>query len=587
MLFTDRKIVRSFLRVLLIAGACCVMPGRLYAQQRPVTAPGGDEKWAKAFMLAGDFVNAMKEYVLLVKKDSLNSEFNYYLASCYLNTSIDKSKALKYMLVAVQDPKMDNMVHYDLGRAYQYSYKFDDAIAAFKTYKSKLNGNDPNYISADKQIEMCVRAKEMVAHPVNVVFENLGGRVNSAFPDYHPYITKNENTLFYTSKRSGNTGSLMDYDGYFTADLFMVENKYGAWDKCKRLPATINTPLIEEMSGLSEDGSILFSYVDNLDARFQIRFATKEGKSMGLLQPMGSVINPNNQGASAATISKDKKTLIFAANRDGSRGGSDLWVSRALPNGGWTAPENLGALVNTAYDEDFPQLALNGQRLYFSSVGHSSMGGYDLFYCDWNAAQGRWGNPVNLGYPVNTPDDNYQISFTASGRYGYMAALRPEGYGNLDLYRVIFKDVKSGYTVLRGSLNSRDSMNVFDIYRGALALGIDSLKTSIDSSVVVMLKTPADTVAARRTRINEWQLLMDKGPEVTMTVFVKANGSVYGHYRPNSQTGRFAIALEAGEYSVQTVCEGYEELTTVVRIPDMEMPVKEINQNIVLSPKPE
>lgn len=587
MFLKDSKAAGSFSRIVLIIFVICFLPGRIHAQQRPVTNPGGDEKWAKAFMMAGDFVNAMKEYVLLVKKDSLNSEFNYYLASCYLNSSIDKTKALQYMLVAVKDPKMDPVVFYDLGRAYQYRYQFDEAIEAFKKYKSMISGADPNYISSDMQIEMCQRAKEMVQHPVNVVFENLGGRVNSAFPDYHPYITKNENTLYYTSKRNGNTGNLMDYDGYFTADLFMVENKYGAWDKCKRLPTTINTPLIEEMSGLSEDGSLLFAYVDNLDARFQVRFAQKEGKSMGLLQPLGTVINPNNQGASAATISHDKKTLIFAADRDGGQGGSDLWMSRALPNGGWSTPENLGSVLNTSFDEDFPQLALNDQRLYFASVGHNSIGGYDLYYSDRDAATGQWQKPVNLGYPVNTTDDNFQISFTASGRYGYMAALRPEGYGNLDIYRVIFRDVKSSYTVLRGLLASRDSMNVFDVFRGTLAIGIDSIKTSIDPEVTSVLKTPADTIAARQEIIRQLQSLFDKGPSVVMTVIDKTNGKIIGQYRPNRQTGRFAIALEAGDYTIKTVCDGYDEYTAEIRVPDMEMPVKEINQNFVLTPHAE
>jgi len=556
--------------------------GTSYAQ-KPITDPGGDEKWARAFLIAGDYVNALKEYQLLIKKDSANTEYNYNLATCYLNTNIDKVKALPYMLQASLDPKMDPLVFYDLGRAYQTCYRFDEAIEAYKKYKTLLTGEDVNYISADLQIEMCNRAKEMMLHPANVTFENLGSRINTPFPDFNPYITRSETTLFFTSKRTGNLGNLMDYDGYFTSDLFYVENKYGAWEKCKRLPTTINTPLVEEMAGLSGDGNTLFSYVDNLDARFQVRYAEKEGKSFRFMQSMGANINPNNEGASAVTMSKNKKTIIFAAEREGGTGGSDLYTARALPNGGWTPPENLGTILNTKFDEDYPQLAYNDTRLYFSSVGHNSMGGFDIYYSDWDSTNSRWAEPVNIGYPVNTPDDNVQICFTASGRYAYTAALRPEGYGNLDIYRIIFHEVKSGCTVLKGALASSDSLNIFEIYRTELQAGLDSLRASLDSTFLAVNKVSDTTISSRKLRLSQIEKQLSIGPAVTITVVNKTSGKPYGTYRPNPANGRFAIALEAGEYQINVNCEGYEPFISDVKIRDMEMPLKEINQNFVLT----
>ncbi len=571
-------------RFLKIALLCQLLIASItVAAQKPNTDPLGDEKWARAYLAAGDFVTAMKEYLLLVKRDSANSEYNYNLGSCYLNTNIDKAKAWIYIERSSLDPKMDPIVFYDLGRAYQSAYKFDEAIEAFTKYKSKLNGTDPNYISANVQIEMCNRAKEMVKHPINVTFENLGARINTPFPDYNPYITKNENTLYFCSKRAGNMGNLVDYDGYYTSDLFVVENKYGSWDKCKRLPNTVNTPLIEEMAGLSPDGSMLFSYVDNLDARFQIRYSVRQGKGFQLLQAMGPNINPNNGGATAATVTRDKKTIIFAAVRDGGKGGSDLYTARALPNGGWSTPENLGSLVNTDFDEDYPQLTNNDTRLYFSSIGHGSMGGFDIYYSDWDTVNSRWREPVNVGYPVNTPDDNVQISFTSSGRYAYMSALRPEGYGNLDIYRVIFQDVKSSYTVLRGAFTSKDSMSIFDVYKQDLAKGLDTLKIKLDSSYLAIHKTADTTVARIKKTIQNIESQMKKGPEVSITVINKATNKTFGIYKPNPVTGRFAIALEAGEYAVKADCSGYQQLNADIKISDMEMPLKEINRNFVLS----
>jgi hypothetical protein len=553
---------------------------KLFAQK---TDPTGDEKWARAYISAGDFITAMKEYQLLIKKDSLNTEYNYNLGTCYLNTNIDKSKAVPYIEYASQQTKIDPIVFYDLGRAYQSVYRFEDAIDAFIKYKSTLTGPDMNYISADMQIEMCNRAIDMVKNPINVTFENLGSRINSPSPDYNAYVTKNEGTIYFTSKRNGNLGNLVDYDGYYTADLFVAENKYGNWDKPKRLPTTINTPLVEEMAGISSDGNMIFAFIDNLDASFQVRYAKKEGKSFQYLLPMGANINPNNEGATAVTLSPDKKTIIFAAERAGGVGGSDLYLSKLLPNGGWGPVQNLGKVINTKYDEDYPQLSQDGSRLYFSSIGHESIGGYDIFYSDWDTLGNCWGKPVNIGYPVNTPDDNTQISFTASGRYAYMSLLRPEGYGNLDIYRITFNDVEPAYTVLKGNLIERDSISVFEAYRRDVNKGIDTLTRVIDSASLAIRNLSDSTINIIKKEIHRLQVSLEKGPEVTVKVFDKKLNKVCGTYLPNPHTGRYAIVLKPGEFTVQVECEGYKPFSEDLKINDMEMSLNEINRNFVLN----
>jgi hypothetical protein len=553
-----------------------------FAQKPPEAT--GDERWAKTCLAAGDFVSALKEYQIIIKRDSLNYEYNYNLGTCYLNTNIDKSKAWFYIERASKDPKVGALVIYDLGRAYQSAYKFDEAIDAFTKYKSLINGTDVNYISADAQIEMCKRAKEMVAHPVNVTFENLGARVNTPFPDYNPYITKNENVLYFTSKRTGNNGNLMDFDGFLTADIFMVENKYGTWDKCKRLGTTINTPLVEETSGLSPDGSMLFAYCDNLDAAQQVRYSVAQsGKGFLSMQSFTTPVAASGAMPTSATVTRDKKTMIFAAKREGDKKGTDLYVAHALPNGGWTTPVSLGPIINTDYDEDFPQLACNDQRLYFSSIGHNSMGGFDIFYSDWDTINNRWGEPVNIGYPVNTPDDNTQICFTESGRYAYVSALRPEGYGNLDIYRVIFHDVRSNYTVIKGSFSGTDSLNIIDQYKKDLNVVKDSLALIIDPANIQKNKTADTTVNRIKSVIQKIDTQISKGLDINITVTKISTNKVFGHYKPNPLNGKFAIALQAGEYSIKAECAGYQPYTTEIKIADMEMPLKEMNMNFVLA----
>jgi tetratricopeptide (TPR) repeat protein len=569
-----------YLRILVLS-LLCIGIGRLQAQKIN-SDPTGDAKWAKAYLSVGDFVSALKEYQLLIKKDSANPEYNYNLATCYLNTNIDKSKALPYLQFASTQPKMDPIVFYDLGRAYQIVNRFDEAIEAFRKYKSIVNGPDMNYIPADLQIEMCERAKEMVQNPVNVTFENMGARINSPSPDYSPYISKYEDLLHFTSKRAGNVGNLVDFDGYYTADLFFVEKVNGNWEKSKRLANTINTPLIEEMAGVSDDGNYLFAYVDNLDYRYQVLMGVRTGKSFQYFQPMGPNVNPKGEGATAVTIFNDKKTVIFAAERMGGLGNSDLWISKVLPNGSWGPPVNMGPSINTELDEDYPHLSADNKRLYFSSVGHNSMGGFDLYYSDWDSVSGQWSKPVNLGYPVNTPDDNVQISFTASGRYAYLSALRPEGYGNLDIYRVIFNDVEPPYTIFSGSLVTSDSVSIIQNYRKGIQFTIDTLTTSIDSIALILKHLTIAEVNAVKEKIEKLRSQLDSGPKAKILVTNAASNALYGTYLPNPSTGKYTMILPPGEYSVSVECEGYEQLKTSLTLPDEESLMKEVHQNFVL-----
>jgi tetratricopeptide (TPR) repeat protein len=550
--------------------------------QKPNTDPTGDEKWARAYLMAGDFVTALKEYQLLIKKDSTNPEYNYNLATCYLNTSINKAKALPYMEFASRQPKMDPIVQYDLGRAYQIVYRFDEAIEAFTKYKTLISGEDMNYISADMQIEMCRRAKEMMLHPVNVTFENLGARVNSPSPDYSPYINAGETMLHFTSKRAGNVGNLVDYDGYYTADLFYVEFINNQWDKAKRLANTINTPLIEEMAGLSEDASHIFAYVDNLTARYQILEGTRSGRSFQYLQPMGEAVNPKNEGATAVTVFRDRKAIIFAAERQGGAGGSDLFISRKLPNGIWGTPVSLGPTINTDFDEDYPHLSADNQRLYFASIGHGSMGGYDIFYSDWDSVNQRWNVPVNLGYPVNTPDDNVQISFTASGRYAYTSALRPEGYGNLDIYRIVFHDVEPVYTMVHGNILQNDSVSLPEAWRNDIQIAIDTLKSGIDSAVIAVKHLTEPEINAIRMQIIAYETMLNNGPSVKISVQDTISGKITGTYMPNRRTGHYLMFLPPGTFRITITCDAYHTREYYYNLPETEANPREVLLNLTL-----
>ena len=167
---------------------------------------------------------------------------------------------------------------------------------------------------------------------------------------------------------------------------------------------------------------------------------------------LSGLVNTDDE-ESSASVTSDGEALYFSSDREGGAGRRDLYVAKKLPDESWGEPKRLKNNINTELNEDFPLLVNKDRTLYFCSEGHNSMGGYDIFRSDWSDSLNNWGNPVNIGYPVNTPEDNYSISFTLRCDEGYMAAIRPEGLGDYDIYRIIFHQVSGGsYYVLKGNI---------------------------------------------------------------------------------------------------------------------------------------
>jgi hypothetical protein len=227
-------------------------------------------------------------------------------------------------------------------------------------------------------------------------------------------------------------------------------------------------------------------------------------------------------------------------------------------------------------------ISADNKRLYFASVGHGSIGGFDIFYSDWDTLTKQWLEPVNLGYPVNTTDDDVQISFTASGRYAYLAALRPEGYGNLDLYRIIFHDARPPYSIISGKLVAGDSTGIFDQYRAELKMAIDTLSIKLDSATRVLMQITDEQAASIEKQISQLKALMDQGPLIILTAYDSLTNQVFGTYRPDPRTGEYIMALPPGHYLVTASGEGYIDNRFAIRLEETEMPTHYPDHNLVL-----
>ena len=253
---------------------------------------------------------------------------------------------------------------------------------------------------------------------------NLGDSINSIVSEYFPALTIDSKQLIFTRRvRSVNE------------DFYQTFIKDGHWTMAKSLPGNINTNFNEGAQSISQDGQWLIFTGCNFQEGYgscdlYISYLTPDGWSTA--ENMGNRIN-TDQWESAPSLSPDKRDLYFASRRLGGYGGADIYVSHLLASGQWSEPENLGPEVNTIGDESCPFIHADNQTLYFTSSGHPGYGGDDLFLTR-KGEKGKWGTPQNLGYPINTIENEGSLVITADGAVAYYASDRNDSRGGLDLY---------------------------------------------------------------------------------------------------------------------------------------------------------
>jgi tetratricopeptide (TPR) repeat protein len=498
-----------------------------------------DAYMADKKFLQGNYEAALDDYLSLLDNDPKNDKFNYNIAICYLNTNINKTKAIPYLEILTHKPKFDPNAMYLLGRAYHYANRFDDAIRSYTAFKQTGRGNADNLKDVDRQIQFCINAKELMKFPLNVTFENLGSGVNSPYADYFPFVPSDESFIIYNTRRPDDGSSVAKEDGTFPSAIYVSKVTEGAFSKAKNIGPPISKKEGEqEIIGLSASGEIMLLYYTNQKGVGDIYItAADKNKSFKAAEKLADNINSPKAEEIAACISNDGNMLYFASNRDGGLGGTDLYMSRKLPNGTWGPAQNMGPEINTPVDEDFPNLTNDGKILYFSSNGHTSIGGYDIFKAEMNETTHMFSNAKNVGYPINTTEDNFNFRLSNNGRYGYMAALREGGIGDLDIYRVTFNEVEPQYSVVKGDVVSADStqkLNFSDVF-----ISVTNSKTQ----------------------------------------------EMVGNYIPNPNSGKYVMVLPPGNYEVNIEANGFQAVTDKIAILDKGSYKFEITKDIHLKPE--
>lgn len=311
--------------------------------------------------------------------------------------------------------------------SYAGAGKFQQALQTVNSFLANTKLNEQsikagNYRKSTYEFALAQEKK----HPLsNYVFapENLGDSINSSNLEYYPSLTIDGNKIIFNRRIKNDE------------DFYESNRINGKWSTARSLEGKVNTNLNEGAQNISQDGQwLLFTgcnYPEGIGGcDLYISFKTKTGWSEA--ENLGPVVN-TDFWESSPSLSPDKRDLYFASGRAGGFGGRDIWVVHRLPNGKWSRAENLGEAVNTNGDESCPFMHADNETLFFNSTGHPGYGMTDLFFSK-KVNDSSWVEAENLGYPINTIDDEGSLIVAADGITAYYASDKGEGKGGLDLY---------------------------------------------------------------------------------------------------------------------------------------------------------
>jgi len=401
---------------------------------------------------------AIKIWLNLIEEQPTNSNINYKLGLCYLNSNHERNKALKYLLIADEnvskryDPfsftetNAPFETHFYLGKANHLNEKFDDALEEYQHFREEVSKKHRLYDENELYTIYSNNAKLEVASKKNFQITNIGVPINSEFSDFSPVVTADESAMFFTSRRvrtdttqSSNSDVYSPQDGKHFEDVYVSYKnmKTGEWGPPELME--FSSPRSNQATiSVSGDGQFLFIYKDD-NGDGNIYISEREDIDYGTPKYMGGkntgVDINTSYWETHATLSADGKTLYFVSDRPGGLGGRDIYRSVKLPNGQWSKALNVGAPINTDKDEDSPFFHPDGKTLYFSSNGAKSMGGFDIFFTKIGD-DGKWITPLNIGYPLNTVDDDVFFSTTIDGKKGYYSSSHEGGLGEKDIYTI-------------------------------------------------------------------------------------------------------------------------------------------------------
>ena len=426
-----------------------------------------------------DYSAALEILLEMKELDPENCNTHFFIGNCLMNIPNREKEAIPYYEKALEsltiaykiaNPREKN-APIDaielLGNAYHMNYEFEKAIEKYEFYGNFLSEYNEDAVRSNaRKIRRSKNALKLVQNPVDVKIYPLE-TVNSEFSEYKPLLNAQENIMFFTAKKPDGLTDNKDDQGDFYEHIYFSEKVGNNWTQAKLMPSPINTKKSTSALYLSADGQYLLSSMVNNDNNIGplgrgIFESYKNGNVWTDPQIFQNKVNTSYLETSA-NMDLNKNMVFFVSDRDGGLGGKDLWMIKKLDNGSWSSPQNLGEPINTEYDEESPYFHSDGKTLYFSSKGHSSIGGLDIFKSELDKEL-NWSSPKNMGYPINTVNDDLSFVPTVTGNRAYFSSVRNGGKGKSDIYEMILPNQEeSSLAVYKGKVTNQNGKPIKNI----------------------------------------------------------------------------------------------------------------------------
>lgn len=536
----------------------------------------GNQLFEKAS--TGTYLKALDYYLKANKFNPNNAELNYKIGVCYVN-SINKEKSIDYLKKSYElDKNLTPDIHFYFARAYHLNYEFNKAIESYNNYKNALTDNelDEKREEINKYIKECNNGIEFIKNPTRVFIDNLGPNINSKFPEYGPIITADESAMYFTSRRNETTGgTINDFDNQYAEDIYFSANDSGVWSPVKNVGEPLNSNDNDAALALSPDGQQLFIF-SNLSGDGDILVSELKGNAWSKPTKLGKNINTEYR-ESAASFSYDGKTIYFCSEKpDDNFGNIDIFMSKKDKLGRWGKAENIGKTINTEYKETGVFMHPDGKTLYFSSKGHNSMGGYDIFKSTLQD-DGTWSKPENLGYPINTTDDDVFFVLNGNGKHGYYSSAKEGGIGGYDNYMITFLGPEKPLI-----LGNED--NLISIIANPIRETIIEKAIEIKTTRLTILKGLILDAITKNPLEAEIEIVDNDKNEI---VSVSTSNSSTGKFLVSLPSGKnYGIAVKAKDYLFHSenfdipATSNYQEVNKEILLNKMEVGVKIILKNI-------
>jgi hypothetical protein len=448
------KIIRGLLQLIVLVIIPITVSAQSSSEMKKIF-----EK-AESYYLYEEYDLANQLYLII---DSTgNGNIKYKIGNCYLNIPGEKEKSIPYLESAIKSASYESNTesfkekrapldsYFSLSKAYLINNQLDKALSTLQTFnklarETSSKGGMKNLEYIEQQIQACKNAIEYKNNPVTFSKKAMGSDFSQGSINDNPAVSFDGNTIVYTERRGAVNA------------IFFSKKERGKWQIPIEITAQLNAGEDCSSSSLNNDGTELFLYkTDNYDGA--IYSSNYVDGAWTPIKKLNKNINTKFY-ESHASISADSKKLYFSSNRDGGQGNLDIYVSEKDANGDWGPAVNLGAAINTPFNEDTPFITQNDSVLYFSSEGHSSMGGFDNFKSQRIGS--AWKTPTNLGYPINTTDDDKFFQPVNNGKNAYYSMTTDYKKKDIFFLGLGNTDVNQSFEI-KGKFSLRDTTVTFD-----------------------------------------------------------------------------------------------------------------------------